>query len=260
MHPQHIRQRGFTLLELSIVLLILSLIAGGLLTALAQNTRIQKEKELQQKLTAIESGLIKFRRHYNRMPCPADGSLDIGNAKFGVEASNIGSCDGNPAANFNDTGNTSGGVVPVRTLGLPDEFMFDPWGGRFSYAVDIRMTAPSAFINYGMSDATIGSITILDGAGQTVTTKAIASLVSHGNNGHGAFQLSGSRKATGSTNANELKNCHCDTNGVATTFNNQFVIQPSTGANSNSANSFDDTVRYWLRSQIYSANDLGKQR
>jgi prepilin-type N-terminal cleavage/methylation domain-containing protein len=250
-------KRGFTLLELSIVLLILSLIAGGLLTALTQNTRIRKAKELDSKLLTIESALIKFRRQYNRLPCPADGTLLMENSKFGIEASNLGACDGNPAANFNDTANTSGGVLPVRTLGLPDDMMFDPWGGRFSYAVDIRMTVPSSFIDHPINDTTIGSISVIDGASQEMTDKAIAAVVSHGNNGHGAFQLSGARKATASSNAGELMNCNCDSNGLPTSYGHQFVVQPPTGASSTSTNSFDDTVRYWLRSQIYSANDIG---
>ncbi len=248
---------GFTLLELSIVLLILSLIAGGLLTALTQNTRIRKDKELQTKLIAIEEGLVKFRRQYNRLPCPADGTLTLDNSHFGQEASNTGTCDGNPGANFNDGIHTKGGVVPVRTIGLPDDYMFDPWGGRISYAVDGRMTSPSAFVTYPVNDPAIGSITILDGNNNTITTHAVAAIVSHGVNGHGAFQLSGSRKSTNSNNVNELLNCHCDINGVAATYTNTFIIQPPTGNLNSSASGFDDVLRYWVRSQIFSANDIG---
>jgi prepilin-type N-terminal cleavage/methylation domain-containing protein len=257
MHAPKRNRRGFTLIELSIVLLVLSLIAGGLLTALTQNTRIRKEKELQAKLSAIESGLIRFRRQYNRLPCPADATLKITDNKFGIEASNSGSCDGNPSANFNDSSNTSAGVVPVRAIGVPDDYMFDPWGGRFTYAVDIRMTAPSAFMNYNVADTTIGSIKVLDGADVAVTERAIAVVVSHGANGHGAYQVSGQRKSAGSTNAHELLNCHCNEMAISADFTNEFVIQPPGVASANSTNSFDDVVRYWLRSQIYSANDIG---
>lgn len=251
------KRHGFTLIELSIVLLIFSLIAGGLLTALTQNTRIRKEKELQTKLSAIEAGLIRFRRQFNRLPCPADATLEASDTNFGIEASNSGSCDGNPSANFNDSSNTSGGVIPVRAIGVPDEFMFDPWGGRFSYAVDIRMTAPSAFMNHNVADTSIGSIQILDGAGVEITDRAIAVVVSHGTNGHGAFQISGKRKNAGSTNTNELLNCHCDQEGTGSDFTNSFVIQPPSAVNATSTKSFDDVVHYWLRSQIYSANDIG---
>lgn len=250
-------QKGFTLLELSIVLLILSLIAGGLLTALAQNTRISKEEELQSKLADIESAFIKFRRQYNRLPCPADGSLTISDAKFGVEASNSGACDGDPSANFNDSSHTSGGVIPIRTIGLPDDYMFDPWGGRFTYAVDIRITAPSAFVDYPITDTSIGSITIVNGDDDDITDRAVAVVISHGTNGHGAFQRSGLRKNAGSTNANEQLNCHCNALGEPTDFSPRFVTQPATVSAADASRNFDDTVRYWLRSQLYSANDIG---
>lgn len=251
------QRQGFTLIELSIVLLILSLIGGGLLAALTQNTRLTQQKELQSKLDAIESGLIRYRRQYNRLPCPADGSLTVSDRYFGIEAANSGVCDGNPSANFNDSANTSEGVIPVRTLGLPDDFIFDPWGGRFSYAVDIRMTAPSAFMNHAMDDLTIGSITLVDSNELEITDRAIAVVLSHGANGHGAFQLSGLRKSSGSENANELLNCHCNSEASPVDYTSRYVIQPSSGANANSTQSYDDIVNYWVRSQIYSANDLG---
>ncbi len=250
-------ERGFTLLELSIVLLVLSLVAGGVLAIMTQELRRSKQSELQSKMDAIQEAMIKFRRQNNRLPCPADGAIALSEEKFGLEAANNGTCDGDPAANFNDTENTAGGVVPIKSLGLPDDYMFDPWGGRFSYVVDIRMTAPLAFTTYPVTSTTIGSITVLDGASENRTTNAIAVIISHGNNGHGAFQLSGLRKSARSSNTDELMNCYCDENATATTFDNTFIMRPHTGSTSTSASGFDDVLRYWVRSQMFSPADIG---
>jgi prepilin-type N-terminal cleavage/methylation domain-containing protein len=248
---------GFTLLELSIVLLVLSLVAGGALAIMTQEIRRNKQNELQTKMDAIQEAMIKFRRQNNRLPCPADATIALSEEKFGMEASNAGTCDGDPAANFNDTENTVGGVVPVKSLGLPDDYMFDPWGGRFSYVVDMRMTAPLAFTTYPVTSTTIGSITVLDVASNNRTTNAIAVLISHGNNGHGAYQLSGLRKSARSSNTDEQMNCYCDENATATTFDNIFIMRPHTGSTSSSTGSFDDVVRYWVRSQMFSPADIG---
>lgn len=250
-------RRGFTLLELSIVLLVLSLVAGGVFAIMAQEVRRNKQSELQTKMDAIQNAMIKFRRQNNRLPCPADATAALSDENFGLEASNPGVCDGDPAANFNDTENTVGGVIPVKSLGLPDDYMFDPWGGRFSYAVDMRMTAPSAFTTYPVTNTTVGSITVLDVASNSRTTNAIAVVISHGNNGHGAYQLSGLRKSARSTNTDEQMNCYCDENATATTFDNTFIMRPHSGSTSSSTSGFDDVLRYWVRSQMFSPADIG---
>ena len=57
---------------------------------------------------------------------------------------------------------------------------------------------------------------------------AIFVLISHGPNGHGAYQLSGSRKSSGSSNPDELKNCHC-LNNAADGAHTADAVQASAG-------------------------------
>src|SRR5258708_7516387 len=105
-----ISQQGFTLLELSIVLLIMSVMAAGLMTVMAQNARNERIDELNKKMDAIENALIAFRRANNRLPCPADGTTLITAANFGVEAVNPGSCT--TGATFNSYGaRTAAGTI-----------------------------------------------------------------------------------------------------------------------------------------------------
>lgn len=269
------RSFAFTLIELSVVLLILGLMIGGIMSALTQESRRTKQLDLKTKMDAIEEALGAFVKKNNRLPCPADGAYLLTVANFGKEGGTAGggTCangatyDGNgnrtadttpPTANFYLT-NTAGGVVPVRTLGLPDEYAFDPWGGRFTYAVDIRLTATSAFNTYFPVNTT-GSITVNDNAGGARATNAIAVVISHNQNGHGAFQLSGSRKNAGSSNANEQTNCHCSAAAAAGVWSSIFVMGANTTTSSTDLRaSFDDTLRYYTRATLLTNLDVATE-
>ncbi len=244
------------------------------MAALTQDLRIAKQAELKTKMDAIEKAIGAYVKKNNYLPCPADGSYAVTSAYFGVTGGTAGggTCvngatyDGNgnrtanttpPTANFS-IGNSVGGVVPVRALGLPDEYAFDPWGGKFSYAVDIRFTATDSFLasNYSYIDST-GGITVSDDAGNAILTNAIAIVLSHGQNGHGAYQLSGTIKTAGSTNAHELVNCHCTSAAAASTYNANFFMSRTTSTSSSDLRTvFDDTLRYYKRANFPTSLDV----
>lgn len=259
MHADHSPGRdGFTLIELSIVLIILSVMLGGVLSVLTQEMRRSKQAELKIKLEAIESAMIAFRKASNRLPCPGSSTLAFENANFGAEANVPGTCTGGAvAATFNDTAGgmfSVAGTVPVKALNLPDDYAFDPWGGRFLYIVDRRITAAAAFNTYPITDPNIGTLTIRDEAGNNRTTRGLVAIISHGPNGHGAYQREPVRKSLGSTNAAELTNCHCDAAAAATAYASTFFIHPNTSAGG--LNSFDDEGVYYTRVQFPSAADI----
>ncbi|MDE3060181.1 MAG: prepilin-type N-terminal cleavage/methylation domain-containing protein [Pseudomonadota bacterium] len=226
---------GFTLLELAIALAVLSLLTGLFLSALQKNMGRLQQAEAQAKLDAIETSLRDFARANGRVPCPSDLASPVTNQYFGVEAAAPGACTGDtPAAKFNDGANTAGGGIPVRTLGLPDEYALDPWGDRFLYVVDKRMTAAGPAVS-------TGSITVRDLGSHIRTSSAVALLMSFGPDGHGAYRLDGTVKSSGSMNAGELQNCHCRSDGTPMLFDNIFVQSPPSG-------DFDDILRYYLPS------------
>ena len=267
----HKKDAAFSLLELSVVLLVLGLMLGGIMAALTQDTRRNKQVELKIKMDAIEQALGAFVKKNDRLPCPADGTYAVTSAYFGKEGGTVGdgTCStgatydagGNrtadttpPTANF-ILGNNAGGVIPVQTLGLPHEYGFDPWGGRFTYAVDKRLTATAAFSTYSSND-TVGGIIVYNTSLGVRTSNATAVFLSHGQNGHGAFQLSGTRKTAGSINDNEQRNCSCDSSAVASTYLARFVMGAETATSSTDLRAnFDDTVRYYTRGSFLNNPD-----
>src|SRR5256885_314224 len=79
------KRAGFTLIELSLVLAVLSLMLAGIMSIVSQNMRRSRAADLQVKMDTIEASLLHFRQINNRLPCPADGTIALNAANFGVE-------------------------------------------------------------------------------------------------------------------------------------------------------------------------------
>ncbi len=271
--------KGFSLTELSVSLVIVGTIAASAISMAVSNDRYNKTRETNDKMDRIEEALTGFVTLNLRMPCPADGTLAITNASFGLEGTpTTTSC---PNANFNYGANgtkISGGVVPVRSLQLPDDYMFDGWGRRFTYVVNVYaannvITNTNCYTDYfcfvGVWNM---SITINFAGGSTSSPQDIIYvLMSHGENGHGAYPKNGgSTRVNGfpvgnpyrSGSAAELENGELDTAGSATAFDNifvqkDFVKKDDTTLAAGSREYFDDIVRYKDHSQIvYSTGNV----
>jgi prepilin-type N-terminal cleavage/methylation domain-containing protein len=261
--------KGFTLLEMSIVLVIIALVTSGAMVMFTQSLAVKQQKATAFKLQAIQDALFQFRLANNRLPCPADLTLNsVSDSTFGVEGELAGNCaTGSTYASGERTvavapGPTVNsiqepavgaqdavkGMVPIRTLRLPDDYAIDGWGNRIDYIVSKAMTQNGAFSIYGGGDTTT-RMSIKNAAGGTSVTQAIYVLLSHGVNGHGAYSRIGgeSIKNSTSTNADELQNCDCNTSASSTGLNGVFVQKEATVDPTTYFNSFDDVVVYATR-------------
>ncbi|MDP9175797.1 MAG: prepilin-type N-terminal cleavage/methylation domain-containing protein [Planctomycetota bacterium] len=182
LHPARAhRKNAFTLLEISVVLVLISLIAGGALVLLTASVQQAQFNQTVATMQAIEDTLLKYRLANNRLPCPGDLTIAPGDpttgpfynttngADYGLEAGadpksaigiGTGACTGTnmtPTVNYLSANGIGGGgseqiyapaaegAVPSRALRLPDSYMFDGWGNHISYAVDISATISNAF-------------------------------------------------------------------------------------------------------------------
>jgi len=275
---------AFTLLEMSIVLIIIAVILAGGAVTFSASLQQRQYNQTKEKLVVLQSALRDYWRVFGRLPCPGDLTIGVGVANFGKEAANKGRCDGTPSANFvrNVTdgdatlctsGYTSsnfsaedncanGGMVPVQTLQLPDDYAFDGWGRRILYVVDSDYTIADAAAGISVtadSSGTPNRIIIKSGAtaasSVTKTVSAAYALVSFGINGHGAYSRTGStRVSSGSANDMEVVNCHCNSSAVATTFTNTFYQSPYKTSTTVTTDTFDDMVVFGTRGTLYSAS------
>lgn len=250
-------KRGFTLLEMSIVLLIIALMLGGALTLFKVSIDRTSTKDTDAKLAVLQQALLDYRRAYGRLPCPANITLAPTSANFGVEAANGGVCfGGTPAANFTNIMNAIGGMVPTKTLGLPDDAAIDSWGRKILYAVDNRTTDsnPRPFTSISSPVSSLPDISFNRLIVRTTTPmgsldktnfSAMYVLISHGPNGHGGYPRSSATPITSnSTDVDELQNCHCNSAGTAEAFDNIFVQSTETTA------TYDDITVYGTRASL----------
>ncbi len=117
------RARGFTLIEILVVLIIF----GIVLTMAAAVTRglaaTQKRSITATRMATVDAAIVQFVAVQKRMPCPADGSLPSTANNAGLEAG----LDGNGcSAQVN-------GIVPWISLGLTETDAADGWDRRFTY-------------------------------------------------------------------------------------------------------------------------------
>lgn len=281
--PRFYLARGFTLIEIAIVLVILTLLLVIVAPLAIGQAEISRRATTKARMDNIEKALVLFAQRNQRLPCPADGSLDNTNAANGAENRNAtGDCIGNQQT----------GIVPFRSLGLGEEDATDGRNLRFTFRIGSELaksgalnmtscdpvgtgvvvappracnpacssTSPSAsctsvsnfLAGYGLSvaEAAAGTPIITNGAS---TTGAAYILISHGPNQGGAYTPAGVlTTANPASGTNEAFN-----------HNNQALRIPplfySEGSENNSETPahFDDIVRRPTVQFVIDAAGLG---
>lgn len=117
-----VRQHGFSLLELAIVLLIVGLLLGGLIMPLGSRMDQQRIETTRQQLEQISLALVGYALAHDALPCPATP------ASSGQASATATGCT------------RQHGFVPAATLGLPgsrntDQLLLDAWGNPIRYSV-----------------------------------------------------------------------------------------------------------------------------
>ncbi len=147
MRPHHLpelrlRVSGFTLIEIAVVIVVLSLLLAmiaGIATAMLGQ---QRREATRQRLAGVETALALFVSQNKRLPCPADGRIPGTTAGAGAEmrVTATGACQIGGAVPNTQTH----GVVPWQTLGLAEPDVTDGWGNRLSYRVAPELVLDNA--------------------------------------------------------------------------------------------------------------------
>lgn len=143
-------QRGFTLVELAIVMFIVSLLLGGMLLPLSAQQDVRAYGDTQKILTEARDALLGFAMANDRLPCPASSTSNGQESPVG----------GGTCTHPHD------GFFPAATVGLApvdaQGYLIDGWGGdnanRIRYAISTANTNSFSTVS-GMKNTGITALT-----------------------------------------------------------------------------------------------------
>ena len=131
MYPVSRMERGFTIVEVAIAVMLMAIILGYSVAMFPVQQELKQYRHAEAEMDEIIEQLIAFAQVNGRLPCP-DTSTDA--------VAPVNSIDGEEdPAGPNDC-EAYFGFLPARTLGINGKYdatgtLIDPWGSGYGYAV-----------------------------------------------------------------------------------------------------------------------------
>lgn len=223
-HNNHHRQRGFSLIEMGLSLVIMSaLLIGGmyLYKGYKRDREVVNEQVARER---IISAIAAFVQDNDRFPCPAPANLTPDDANFGKEPTGCSTGGAGP----NDI---LTGMVPVYALDMPFQRALDIYSRKITYAVTESLTKINGV------NSPDQAIRVTSNNGDVRNAQFI--IVNHGSDGKGAITLTATAPGLACTGpAADVENCDGDRDF------RDYQYAPTGGPYM--ANYFDDHVSYSL--------------
>lgn len=228
--------RGFSLIEVAVVLFILVLLLGSILIPLTTQVEQRQIADTEKALNEIQDALIGYAVANGYLPCPDtnnDGLEDV---------AGTGRC-------ATISGNIAAGRLPHNTLGLGSS---DLWGNRYTYVINEQFARRSPDTPFSLSTTgTSVRVCTTSACSTTLSTTAVLAVISHGKNGLGAVNFTTNNQNPLSASADEQDNYGTDAD---------VVYRPQLSGGSDATVEFDDIViwlsRYTLFNRMVAAGKL----
>ena len=256
-------KKAFSLMELSIVILILAVLITGASTVAIGNINEAKINLTNERIQQIYKALGAYVAQNNALPCPAAITNDKFSINYGLEITSGGACT--TATGVYVSGNASNlyyGMVPIKVLGLANDIAEDGFGSKFAYIVDKRMhisfgkiadppgSGTLYFQTVAPFEPTSSTMVIKECLSASCTTSRIVSnygafaIISYGPNKSGAYSAESDQRNTRSTDEFELSN---DVNASSSPYFyfNSYLVKSTLNTNI-----FDDIVFHKSRNEM----------
>jgi prepilin-type N-terminal cleavage/methylation domain-containing protein len=248
------RVKGFTLIEIAIVLLVVSILLGYTVAMFPIQQELKQYRAVDKEMDNIIDAIYAYAQVNGRLPCAA--SLALRNGSPDAEDGKANPDDGTQCNHWY-------GYLPAKTLGIDgqydvDRLLLDPWGNPYRYQVansDVGNSGALPGLDGGdfvitgdMQIVTVGRLapnlqicseipttvqTACETAAQTVAQDIPAVVLSLGKNG----------ATTPAVSNIQLENTD---NGVADTVFVKSTVSDATGKE------FDDIVKWIAPNTLYS--------
>lgn len=245
------KKTGFSLIELAIVILIISIFMSGVMSASISASDSAKINATKNKMEEIYRAMGNYLAANGRLPCPAPITELKGADDYGKDKSvGTGNCLDSGASAVSGLYYSSAnqlvyGMVPIQNLQLNDDMAEDDFGSKIGYIVDERFTGfnknPSATNDFNNApDSSVITINEVDSETEAATTGAAFVLISYGKNQSGAFEVKSATQNATSSDSNE--NANDDVTGAS--FDATFV------SIADKSDVFDDILFYKTKKEI----------
>lgn len=281
-------ERGLTLIDLSIALLVLGLLMAPLAQIAKNRAATIRDGNTRSNSAAVQKALEEYFYNNNSYPCPADPALSAGNADFGkalYDAALLPSppCQGSVV---DAGGDVMIGAVPFQDLKLPPEMALDGWKNKLTYVVSGEMTRTdkdldpddAILIVRGFDTNTVThpdgeeylvcSPNIIDFASDAQGGEAHYILFSSGARGIGAYTANGiltQACPSGAAETRESENCDADVTFFAEycangqtdgpNFYDDILVYENSIPTKNWANSASDNTQIFSDIQLIGINN-----
>lgn len=229
-------EKGFTLVEMAMVLAIVTLLLAGLIPTISGQLEQRRSAETKKQLEEIQQAVIGFAIIKGRLPCPATSSSN------GLENPP----SGGTCTNFND------GFVPGATLGLnslnEQGLVLDAWDNPIRYVVTAWDSASPAFTDVfttvdGMATVGLSSLNpnlLVCNTATGITSGCATGEALTADPGVPVVIFStGKNGASGGTGTDEAENLNGD----------RFFVSHTPTASSTTNGEFDDLM-VWISNQV----------
>lgn len=216
LHRRHVA--GFTLIELSISLIIMGIMVSTFCLYLNGQAKAKAIKTTKDNLARSELALRSFLEMNGSYPCPASFNARRGNDAFGRAPVQCLTDPSHIPVNLKNhdeymiavgRGNriVRTGLLPFRSLGISDSQAVDGWGNILQYAITEILTDPGQFDQRGGAI----DVTAEDGKSRLKPEKSAQYVVfSSGEDGKGGYSYDGTPLGTCPEKTLEAENCNGD--------------------------------------------------
>lgn len=222
-------QRGFSLIELSIVLVIIGILMAGAMQTYRVSVVDNTYRTTSGALTDSSVAIGNFIGENLRMPCPANPTLPPSDPNFGKEycpgrngnpVLAVGSCTGGTTGVCRYTGGTvkiNGvdtvvnvlvGGIPFASTGAAEVSQIDGYGNKLKYAVTEILTDTTTYKST-YAGVPVESYNFKTNAFEAARNVA-AILISGGKNGKGVYTRQGLVRSPCTGGGFDIRNCDAD--------------------------------------------------
>lgn len=228
-------RKAFSLIELSIVIVIVSIMITGVLSVSVSSVNNAKIKTTHDRMKEIYKAMGNYLLTNKKLPCPAQLTLAKNSASYGLEFGSDGTCANDVDTFLLTSTNLVYGMVPVNSLGLTSDMGEDGFESKFAYIVDKRLTLASSFYEgFTGGDANPAAGITVTELPANVSTTADFAIISFGANKSGAWNSNSTTQNT--PRSTDIEEDNNDINASAPFFDATIY------SSSTDSDTFDDIV------------------